>query len=52
MSQLLSIKNLFIQFSNDGELNAAVQNISFDVHRGEIVLFVADSGWGKPINAI
>ena len=52
MSPLLSIKNLFIQFSNDGELNAAVKNISFDVAPGEIVAIVGESGSGKSVTAL
>ncbi len=52
MSALLSIKNLSIQFSNDGELSTAVKKISFDVAPGEIVAIVGESGSGKSVTAL
>ena len=52
MNSLLSIKDLTIQFSNDGELLTAVKNISIDVAPGEIVAIVGESGSGKSVTAL
>ena len=52
MNSLLSIKDLTIQFSNDGELLPAVKNISIDVAPGEIVAIVGESGSGKSVTAL
>ena len=52
MPTLLSIKNLSIQFSNEGEVNTAVNNISFEVAQGEILAIVGESGSGKSVTAL
>jgi len=52
MPPLLSIKNLNIQFNNEGVVNTAVHNISLDVARGEIFAIVGESGSGKSVTAL
>lgn len=49
---LLSIKNLSIEFNNDGKSNTAVSNNSFDVAAGELVAIVGESGSGKSVTAL
>ena len=49
---LLSIKNLSIQFNQDGILSTAVSNNSFDVAAGELVAIVGESGSGKSVTAL
>ncbi len=49
---LLSIKNLSIQFNNDGTLSTAVSNNSFNVAAGELVAIVGESGSGKSVTAL
>jgi peptide/nickel transport system ATP-binding protein len=49
---LLSIKNLSIQFNQDGTLSTAVSNNSFDVAAGELVAIVGESGSGKSVTAL
>ncbi len=52
MPPLLSIKNLSIQFNNDGKLSTAVKNNSFTVEPGELVAIVGESGSGKSVTAL
>jgi peptide/nickel transport system ATP-binding protein len=49
---LLSIQNLSIGFKKDKVLTPALQNISFEVNKGEIVAIVGESGSGKSITAL
>ncbi len=49
---LLSIKNLSIQFSHEGGINTAVNNISVDVVQGKILAIVGESGSGKSVTAL
>lgn len=49
---LLSIKNLSIQFSNEGEINRAVDDCSIEVGPGEILAIVGESGSGKSVTAL
>lgn len=52
MAPLLSIKNLSIQFNQDGNSGNAVNNNSFDVAAGELVAIVGESGSGKSVTAL
>jgi peptide/nickel transport system ATP-binding protein len=52
MAPLLSIKDLSIQFSNDGKLSTAVKNNSFEVAAGELVAIVGESSSGKSVTAL
>ena len=48
---LLSIRNLTVQFSTDDEIITAVDNISLDIPVGKTVGLVGESGSGKSITA-
>lgn len=52
MLPLLSIKNLSIQFKNEGIVTNAVKQISLTVHPGELVAIVGESGSGKSVTAL
>ena len=50
--RLLSIKNLSVSFSIDDGTFKAVDNISFDIFRGENIGLVGESGCGKSVTAL
>ncbi len=52
MPPLLSIQNLTIQFSNEGEKTIAVKNTSLEIKKGELVAIVGESGSGKSVTAL
>ncbi|MFL9924523.1 ABC transporter ATP-binding protein [Herbaspirillum lusitanum] len=49
--RLLSVRNLTVALPRSGDRAFAVQDISFDIHAGEIVCIVGESGSGKSISA-
>ena len=49
---MLSIRNLNITFSNEGEQTVAVKNSSIDIQKGELVAIVGESGSGKSVTAM
>ncbi|MBB6487638.1 ABC transporter ATP-binding protein [Rhizobium lusitanum] len=48
---LLSVRNLSVAFHQGGHTSIAVDGISFDIHRGEVVALVGESGSGKSVSA-
>ncbi len=49
---LLKVKNLTVHFSQQKELLQAVRGISFDMHKGEVLCLVGESGCGKSLTAL
>ena len=49
---LLEVKNLRTSFPTEGGLVHAVDNVSFNVRRGEAVALVGESGCGKSVTAM
>ena len=52
MKPILSVKGLDISFRQDGVNFEAVNNISFQVNKGETVALVGESGSGKSVTAL
>ncbi len=52
MSDLLSIRNLEIEFKTARGIHRALNNVSFDVKRGEIFGVVGETGCGKTITGL
>ena len=48
---LLSVRNLSVAFHQAGKTSVAVDGISFDVGKGEVVALVGESGSGKSVSA-
>jgi len=51
-NSLFSIENLTISFENEKKKIIAVNNVSFDINKGEIVGLVGESGCGKTITSL
>ncbi len=49
---LLTVENLTVSFTQDGQTSQAVKGVSFSVDRGETVALVGESGSGKSVTAL
>ncbi len=49
---LLSIKDLRVSFSNDGQETPVLNGVNLDIDRGETVALVGESGSGKSVTAL
>ncbi len=49
---LLSVSNLTVSFKTDDAFFTAVDDVSFDIDRGEVVGLVGESGCGKSVTAL
>ncbi|MFZ0565433.1 MAG: ABC transporter ATP-binding protein [Chlamydiales bacterium] len=52
MSKVLQVRNLTTQLSIEGKTYTVVDNLSFDIERGEILALVGESGCGKSMTAL
>jgi peptide/nickel transport system ATP-binding protein len=52
LPSLLSINNLTIQFTNEGDKTLAVKNCSIEINKGELLAIVGESGSGKSVTAL
>ncbi|WP_109578421.1 ABC transporter ATP-binding protein [Aminobacter sp. AP02] len=52
VAPLLSVRDLHVQFVSQDALLNAVRGISYDVHAGEVVALVGESGCGKSVSSL
>ena len=52
MDPLLSVKNLKVYFRGDETVARALDGVSYDIHQGETVCLVGESGCGKTVSAL
>lgn len=50
--QVLSVRELSVSFTQEGEIVHAVKNLSLDVRRGETLAIVGESGSGKSVTSL
>ncbi|CAI1541422.1 Glutathione import ATP-binding protein GsiA [Serratia quinivorans] len=50
--RILSVRDLSVQFHQQGDTLDAVRNLSFDVDRGETLAIVGESGSGKSVTSL